>query len=138
MTRNRKCRDSASGLPGGLAIESFIEAGNGACVVRATEQAMHVVEIRNRSMLRFKIDIVAQCESELLSFPPGERSWTKNDVQVGDRPEKGGPYIRKVTKQLTCGDTSTDESITVSIKYEAVGPRCSGSAELAILVDTRA
>jgi hypothetical protein len=98
---------------------------------------MHVVEVKNRSLLRFKVSIVAQSESDLLYFPPDERSWTKSDVHIGDRPE-AGPYIRKVSKGLACHDTSTDECITVSVKYEAIGTRCSGSAELSLLVDTRA
>jgi len=136
VRRNQKCRDSASGMPGGLSIESFVEANGGGCVVTATEEAVHVVEIRNRSLLRFRVDIVAQCESDSLSYPANERSWSKN-VQVGDRPARGGLYTRKVTENLACGETSTDESISVSVKYEAIGCRCSGSAELNLLVDTR-
>lgn len=137
MPRNRKCQDSGSGLPGGLSIESFIEAASGDCVIRATEQALHVVEIRNRSLLRFKIDILAECESESISFPDNKRSWAKESVQVGHRPEQGGSYVRKVTKELSCDVTSTDESITVSVTYEAIGCRCVGASELGLLVDTR-
>jgi hypothetical protein len=138
MTRNRKCRDSGSGLPGGLSIESFVEGASGDCVVMATEPALHVVEIRNRSLLRFKIDITAQCESESISFPDNKQSWTKENVRVGDRPEQGGSYTRKVTEKLCYGETSVDESITVSVTYEAIGCRCTGTTELELLVDARA
>jgi hypothetical protein len=136
VKRNRKCRDSASGLPGGLSIGSFVEASTGDCVVKGIEQAVHVVEIQNRSLLRFKIDIIAQCESGSISYAANERSWAKN-VQVSSRPATGGAYTRKVTENLISNETSIDESITVSVKYEAIGCRCSGAAELALLVDTR-
>jgi len=138
MKRNRKCWDSAPGLPGGLSIESFVEAPGSSCTVRSSEQAMHVVEIRNRSMLRFKVDVVAQADSQSLTFLPDDPGWEKSEIRVGDRPEGGGVHVRRVTKELACRGISDDEAITVSIKYEAVGPRCSGTAELTVLVDTRA
>lgn len=136
MRRKQKCRDSASGLPGGLSIESFITVADGDCTVRADAQAVHVVQIQNRSLLRFSVGILAQCESESISYPADERSWERN-VHVGDRPDKGGAYTRKVTEDLTCAKTSVDESITVSVKYEAIGCRCFGSAQIDLLVDTR-
>jgi|SRR5579875_426029 len=136
MPRNRKCRDAATNLPGGLSIESFVEAGADDCVVKANELATHVIQIQNRLLIRFKIDIISQCEAESISYPVGERTWMKK-VQVGDRPAKGGAYMRKVTENLVCNDTSTDESITVSVKYEAIGCRCFGSAKLELLVDTK-
>jgi hypothetical protein len=138
VIRKGKCRRSAPGLPGGLKIESFVETTNSTCVVSASEQALHVVEISNRSLIPFKMNIEARSESELLSFPPEEQSWAEPKVEISDRPKGGGQFIRKVEKKLACDDTSTDQGIIVFVKYEAIGPRCSGSAEIMLLVDTRA
>lgn len=137
MRRNQKCWDSAAGLPGGLSIDSFVEVLKNPCVVKSSGPSRHVVEIRNRSMLRYKVDVVVQSESRVLSFLPGDLGWEKSEIRVGDRPEGGGAHVRRVTRELACQGVSDDEEITVSVKYEAIGPRCSGSAELTLLVDTR-
>src|SRR5690349_864558 len=125
MRRNRKCRDLAKGLPGGLSIDSFVEVLKNPCVVKASDSdpALHVVEIRNRSMLRYKIAVVAQSHSQVLSFAPGDPAWDQSEIHVGDRPESGGAHVRRVVKALACQGVSDDEEITISVKYEAIGPR---------------
>jgi hypothetical protein len=140
MSRDRKCRDLAKGLPGGLSIDSFVEVFKNSCVVRASasDPALHVVEIRNRSMLRYRIAVVAQSHSRALSFVPDNPAWDQSEIHVGDRPESGGAHVRRVVKPLCCQGVSDDEEITISVKYEAIGPRCAGSVDLTLLVDTRA
>jgi hypothetical protein len=89
-------------------------------------------------MIRFRMTVEVRSDSESLSFPPDEQSWTKPPLEVSGRPDRGGQFVRKVEKKLASGDTATDQGIIVSVKYEAIGPRCVGSAELMLLVDTRA
>jgi hypothetical protein len=138
VKHDRKCRDSrdskSGGLPGGLSVQSFIEANSGDCVIKTTEQAVHVVEIQNRSLLRFKIEITAECESESISYLPNGQKWTKL-VEVRGRTDH--LHTRRATGDLTCSKTSTDQSISVSVNYETIGCRCFGSTELELLVDTR-
>lgn len=136
MTRDRKCRDSAAGLPGGLSIDSAIEATAPDCVIRGSQPASHVVEIRNRTLLRFEVHIAAQSGSERVSYAGNMSTWEAK-VQVNKRPPSGGPSKRKVSQPLECSEEATDESIAVVIKYEAIGCRCTGSTEMQLLVDTR-
>ncbi len=138
MRRDDKCRRRASGLPGGLKIESFVEASRGPCVVQGTEQAMHVIEFKNRSMIRFRVTVEVRSDSESLTFPPGEHGWTRPPIEVSGRPDRGGQFVRKVNNKLASGATKSDQGIIVSVKYEAIGPRCVDSTELMLLVDTRA
>jgi hypothetical protein len=104
--------------------------------VSGSAQASHAVDIQNRSLLRFEVSIAAHCGSDRLYYPGNVPIWEAN-VQVNKRPAGGGASKRRVSRPLSCSEESSDEAITVVVKYEALGCRCTGSAEMQLLVDTR-
>jgi hypothetical protein len=92
--RTLKCRDAVTtGLPGGVSVESHIETATRNCVIGVTERAAHVVKISNRSTLRLKVTISADCESPHLRYGGGETTWG-TEVEVTGRPVGGGARDR--------------------------------------------
>ena len=132
--RNRKCREIASGLPGGLSAESFVQNERDDCAVKHGEQATHVVEIQNRMLLRFKVVMRAECSSSSLHYSDGSTSW-KDELQIGMRPSSGGARVRNLQNTLTCDHDAMDDCIEVAISYEAIGCNCSGSTAIQLQVD---
>ena len=136
MKRNQKCNDSAAGLPGGLNIDSCIQTTQRECVISSAGQASHLIEIQNRTLLRFEIEIFAKCESDGIYYPGNEPTWGKK-LQISPRPLRGGPRKRQASQNLESCEDSTDESIKVLIRYEAIGCKCTGTSEIELLVDAR-
>ena len=135
MKRNQKCYDSATGLPGGLNVDSYIKTTQRECMISPDGKTSHLIEIPNRTLLRFEIEIVAKCESSGIGYSDNEQTWEKK-LQVGPRPLRGGPRKRQVAQNLESREDSTDEGIKILIKYEALGCKCIGTSEIELLVDT--
>lgn len=91
--RKQKCRDSASDLPGGLSITSFVDTKAGDCLVEADEGSPHVVKLQNRTLLRFEVSISAECESEHIHYDSLVSTWSQK-VEIGHRPNSGGARER--------------------------------------------
>jgi hypothetical protein len=134
VKRNQKCYDSAAGLPGGLNIDSCIKTAQRECMIGPAGQASHLIEINNRTLLRFEVEIFARCESSGIYYPGNESTWEKK-LQISPRPLRGGPRKRQASQDLESSEDATDDSIKVLIKYEAVGCRCIGTSEIELLVD---
>lgn len=134
--RSQKCRDNASGLPGGLKITSFVDTKQGGCLVDAAEVSHHVVKVSNRTLLRFEIDVSAECESEHIHFSPQASSWSEK-VEISHRPDSGGARERTIKRQLGCNETSQDESIKMFITYSVIGFKCVGASTLQLQLDTK-
>jgi hypothetical protein len=134
--RAQKCRDVIGGFPGGLSVESLVETLGNDCQMQISEQSDHVVSIKNRRLTRFRIEIVAECESAHLSYRDFGATWTAK-VQVNARPDKGGQAERSLRAALDCARAFTEEGITVTVSYEVIGPRSkgSGSDTMHLLVD---
>jgi hypothetical protein len=134
--RNQKCRDSASGLPGGLSITSFVDTKEGDCLVEAAEESHHVVKFRNRTLLRFEIDVSAECESEHIRYDPLTSNWSQT-VEISHRPGSGGARERTIKRQISCDETSVDESIKMTVRYSVIGFQCAGTSTLQLQLDTK-
>jgi hypothetical protein len=130
-----KCQDSASGLPGGLSIESFIDSAS-ACVVTQGGNESHVVRVRNRTLLRFGISISSECETASIRYEEDSNKW-EDQIEVGHRPDSGGFRERVRSAKLRGSGNVRDESLKVTIQYIAVGCFCEGRADMQLQIDTR-
>lgn len=133
--RNRKCYDIATGLPGGLSAESYIDTTTGNCTIRVNETATHVVEIRNRTLLRFQIDISSECESAHLRYEDEGAIWIET-LEVSPRPQSGGARERTLRNEIGCANPCGDKSIKMTINYQAIGCIGAGSTTVQLQVDT--
>jgi hypothetical protein len=134
--RSQKCRDSASGLPGGLSVMSFVDTKEGDCLVEAAEESHHVVKFRNRTLLRFEIDVSAECESEHIHYDSLSSLWSQR-VEISHRPDPGGARERTIKRRLSCDGTSEDESIKMTVRYNVIGFKCAGTSTLQLQLDTK-
>jgi len=85
---NLKCQDTASGLPGGLTIESSIDPLSGRCFVGGDGGTSHVVSVRNRTLLRFEVSISAECETPNIRYANDSDHWDDN-ISVGCGSRRG-------------------------------------------------
>jgi len=135
IRRESKCRDAANDLPGGLQIGSMINSGNNECAIPTGQAVKHLVEVQNRTLLRFSIEITAESESEGLYYGDHERNW-ETILQIGHRTSGGGPRRRSVGQDLISDKMSTDSSVKVNVKYTALGCLCEGRSVIQLQVDT--
>lgn len=133
--RNRKCCDVATGLPGGLRAESFIDTVGNDCLIRVNEEATHVVEIRNRTLLRFQIDVSSECESAHLRYAGEDTAWVET-LEISSRPHSGGARERTLRNEITCACTESDKSVKMTISYQVMGCKGAGAATIQLQVDT--
>lgn len=133
--RSHKCRDTATGLPGGLTAESFIDTAGGKCLIRVSEEATHVVEIRNRTLLRFQIDLSSECESPNLWYRSVDKTWAEN-LEISPRPQSGGARERTLRNVMNCAGAAGDESIKIKISYQVIGCKGTGTTTVQLQVDT--
>lgn len=132
--RGLKCRDVIGGFPGGLTVESFVETTGDDCLLPVSGQSDHVVVIKNRRLVRFRIKVTSECESAHLSYRDSGETWDAN-VQVNARPDKGGEAERIMRSTLDCAHVFIDEGIAMSVSYMAIGCKSSGSATMQLLLD---
>jgi hypothetical protein len=133
--RALKCRDAVTnGLPGGVSVESHIETIAGNCLIGVTERAAHVVKISNRSMVRLKVTMSADCESPHLRYGSGDATWG-TEVEVTGRPAGGGSRDRLLRGELSCANEFVDQGIKMTLRYEAIGCMGKGSATMQLLLD---
>lgn len=117
------CRDKTKNTPSGLAIESSIRSAAGACKVRANTSAEHVIDVQNRSLIRYSIDIHAECETSHVRYSYGGTVHTTWDqaLQVGPRPGSGGPRKRSEVEGLTSLGSGSNESIRTDLTWTPIG-----------------
>jgi hypothetical protein len=133
--RSRKCHDVATGLPGGLSAESFIDTGGGDCMIRVNEKGTHVVEIQNRTLLRFRIGLSSECESAHLHYASQEKTWMET-FEISPRPHSGGARERTLRNEIACAEAAGDRSVMVTISYQVIGCMGAGSATVQLQIDT--
>lgn len=133
--RTLKCRDAVTtGLPGGVTVESLIETVAGNCLIGVSERAAHIVKISNRSMVRLKVTMSADCESPHLRYGGGDTTWG-TEVEVTGRPAGGGSRERVLRGELRCADEFVDQGIKMTVSYEAIGCKGKGLATMQLLLD---
>src|SRR5262245_25574736 len=107
------CRDKTKSAPSGLTIECSIHSVAGACKVRANTSAQHVIEVQNRSLIRYSIGIHGECETSRVRYyyeGYAQRTWDQ-ELEIGPRPGSGGPRKRSEFEELTSLGPGENESI---------------------------
>jgi hypothetical protein len=133
--RTLKCRDAiTTGLPGGVTVDSHIETAAGNCLIGVSERAAHIVKISNRSMVRLRVMLSADCESPHLRYGGGKTTWGA-EVEVTGRPAGGGSRERILRGELSCADEFVDQGIKMTVSYETIGCRGKGSTTMQLLLD---
>jgi hypothetical protein len=87
-------------------------------------------------LLRFEISISAECETQNLRYSDGSDRWDER-MAITHRPETGGSRERSRGAGLKGTGAAVDESIKVTIRYEAIGCYCEGSSAMQLQIDTR-
>lgn len=126
---NRKCRDFVTGLAGGMRTDSHIETTAGHCMAGVGESAVHIVKIRNMTMLRYEVKVSAECESAHLRYG-ADKTWTA-ELEVGGRKE------RVLRGELSCVDVFVDQGIKMTVSYAAIGCKGVGAATMQLLLDSQ-
>ncbi|MBO2445670.1 hypothetical protein J4573_01065 [Actinomadura barringtoniae] len=136
-SRDRKCYDRATALPGGLTVESVIESDAGACTVDATREARHRLVVRNRTLFRFTIEMEATCETAGLKYASGDTRWAETmEVAVRRSSGRAGERVRETG--LSSVTAAPDESIKVEVVCSPLGHSGVCNASLHLQVDTTA
>lgn len=135
MGNDVKCKDTASDLPGGLTVESFVDPQSCECLIGPNGEASHVIRIRNRTLLRFEISISSECETQRIRYDNGDARWNE-DLSIGHRPLSGGPRERSANAALRSSGAATDESLKITVRYKALGCMCEGNSSMQLQVDT--
>lgn len=131
------CSDKTKSAPSGLTIECSIRSVAGACKVRANTPAQHVIEVRNRSLIRYSIDIHGECETSHVRYYYGgcaQRTWDQA-LQVGPRPGYGA-LKRSEVEELTSLGPGSNESIRTDLTWTPIGWSNSGTESLYTQLDT--
>lgn len=126
--RSVKCHDFVAGLAGGMRAESHIETAAGNCTVGIDERAVHVVKIKNMTMLRYEVKMSAECESAHLRYGT-DKTWTA-ELEVSGRRE------RELRGDLRCVDSFVDQGIKMTVSYAVIGCKGAGAATMQLLLDT--
>ncbi len=132
------CNDKAKNTPSGLVIECSIRSAVGACKVRANASAQHIVDVRNRSLIRYSIEIHGECETAHVRYSYGgaaHRTWNRT-LQIGPRPGSGGPRKRSETEELTSLGPGLNESIRTDLTWTPIGWSYPGTESLYTQLDT--
>lgn len=134
LNKKAKCQDVAAGLPGGLGVESFIDSPVGECLVGHSGTALHIVRIQNRTLLRFEISITAECETPHIRYLDDSEQWDES-FTVSHRPQPGGPRDRMASANLKSSEKAVDESVKITVNYNAIGCVCEGSSVMQLQMD---
>jgi hypothetical protein len=126
--RDRKCRNFVAGLAGGIRADSHIETTAGDCTVGVGERALHMVKIKNMTMIRYAITVSSECDSAHLHYGP-DKTWTV-PVQVDPGKE------RVLRGELDIGHAFVDQGVNVTVTYTAIGCRGKGTATMQLLLDS--
>jgi hypothetical protein len=132
------CSDKTRSAPSGLAIECSIHSAAGSCKVRANTPASHVIEVQNRSLIRYSIDIHGECETSCVRYYYGDcaqKAWDRA-LQIGPRPGFGGPLKRSEVENLTSLGPGSNESIRTDLTWTPIGWSNSGTESLYTQLDT--
>lgn len=132
------CRDKTENTPSGLAIECSIRSAAGACKVRANTPAQYIVEVQNRSLIRYSIEIYGECETSHVRYSYGgavHGRWNRA-LQIGPRPGSGGPRKRSEIEELTSLGPGSNESIRTDLTWTPIGWSKPGTESLYTQLDT--
>jgi len=132
------CRDRTKSTPHGLMIECFIRSKAGFCKVRANVPAQQVVEIENRSLFRYSIEIYGECETSRVRYihdGTARNTW-HHKLEIGPRPGSGGPRKRSETIGLTSLGPAPDESIRTDLTWTPIGWPSPDTESLYMQLDT--
>lgn len=132
------CKDKTKNTPNGLVIECSIRSEAGACKVRANTPAQHIVEVRNRSLIRYSLEIHGECETSHVRYSYGgavHTTWNRA-LQIGPRPGSGGPRKRSEIEELTSLGPGLNESIRTDLTWTPIGWSNSDTESLYTQLDT--
>jgi hypothetical protein len=132
------CTDKTKSAPSGLTIECSILSLAGVCKVRANTPAEHVIEVQNRSLIRYSIDIHGECETSRVRYHYGgcaQKTWNQT-FRIGPRPGSGGPRKRSEAEELISLGPAENESIRTDLTWTPLGWSNSGVESLYTQLDT--
>jgi hypothetical protein len=132
------CRERTSSAPSGMAIECWVRSKTGVCKVRANKPAQQVVEVENRSLIRYSVEIFGECETSHIRYSHGiyaEETWLRT-LEIGPRPGSGGPRRRTEVVELTSLGPGVNESIRTDLTWTPIGWSTPGTESLHIQLNT--
>ncbi len=130
----------AVNIPSGLRIKSGIVTKGLFKSVSPTNQARHLVEVSNRSLLPYTISIHGECETPYVRYGDDARrdkTWDPAQFIIAPRPGHGGCTRRDASEKLTSLGKSENESIRTDLSYVPVTWSRGGSESVYVQVVTK-
>jgi anaerobic glycerol-3-phosphate dehydrogenase len=132
------CRDKTKSTPNAMTIACFVRSKLGVCKVRANTPAQQVVEVENRSLFRWSIEIYGECETSHIRYLYGgnmRETWSRT-LEVGPRPGSGGPRKRSEVVNLTSLGPGENESIRTDLTWTPIDWSSPGTEPIYMQLDT--